>query len=202
VKTKLILLSLLAVSILQGSEHNSLGIFYPGSSKPLITVSPWDDATNEEIYIRTKNSFINQNQFPVGDFVYLITEMNNNFNIEVFKYNQQLKKYENPIKIELGLLDLDLQDCSYVVYNGGNGLKYDSLSLAADFINKVHKNKTPLAITYPISKKTEILPLIKDKKIHYIPCWSDAKEQLTTYGFAFGFLALVFYINPFNVLFT
>jgi hypothetical protein len=199
-KTKLIFLSLLVVSILQGSEHNSLGVFYPGSSKPLITVSPWDDATNEEISLRTKTSFINQKQFPVGNFVYLINEINNNFSIEVIKYNQQLNKYEKPIKIEHELLDLNLQDCSYVVYNGGKGLEYDSLSLGAEFINKLYENNIRCAINYPVNNKTEILPLIGDKKVHYHPCWNDIKEQLTAYGFTFWVLALVWYINPFNSL--
>ena len=74
-KIKIILLSLVTISIVQGSElpivpHNSLGVFYPGSSKPLIIVSPWD-ATNEEISRRTKMSFMNEKQFPVGNFVYL-----------------------------------------------------------------------------------------------------------------------------------
>lgn len=201
-KTKLTLLSLLAVSILQGAEHNSLGIFYPGSSKPLITVSPWDNTTNEEISLRTKISFINQKPFPMGNFVYLINETNNNFNVEVIKYNQQLNKYEKPIKVERDLLDLNLQDCSYVVYNGGKGLEYNSLSIGADFINKAYENKIPCVINYPVNKKIEILPLIRDKKVHYFPCWNDIKEQLTIYGCAFGFLALVWYISPFNALST
>jgi len=204
VKTKLTFLSLLAISTLQGSEHNSLGVFYPDSSKPLITVSPWDDATNEEISLRTKLSFINQKEFPVGNFVYLINETVNNFDIEVIKYNQQLNKYEKPIKVDRELLNLNLQNCSYVVYNGGKGLEYDSLSLGAEFINKVYENKTPCVINYPANKKTEMLPLIRDKQVHYFPCWNDIKERLTAYGCAFGCIALVWYVsNPFiDALFT
>ena len=201
-KIKIILLSLVTISILQGCENNSLGVFYPGSSKPLVTVVPWDFETNEEISLRTKMSFINEQQFPVGNFVYLVNETNNNFNVEVIEYNQQLQKYNNPRKIERELLDLNLQDCSYVVYNGGKELEYDSLSLRAEFINKVYANKVPCVINYPVNKKCEILPLIKNKNVHYFPSWNDMKEKMAAYGFAFGVLALVWYINPFNSLFT
>ena len=209
-KIKTILLSLVTISIVQGSElsilpHNSLGVFYPDDSKPLITAFPWDNATTEEISLRTKISCVNEKQFPVGNFVYLVNETNSNFNIEVIEYDQQLQKYNNSRKIDCELSKLNLQDCSYVVYNGGGGtgLGYDSLSLGAQFINRAYENKVPCVINYPTDKKPEILLFIKNKYVHYFPCWNDIKEKLTAYGFALGFLALVWHISPlFNPLFS
>src|SRR5688500_370837 len=169
---KIILLSVVTISILQGAELpisvcNSLGVFYQDPSKPLITTLPWDNATHEDISRRTALSFINEKRFPSGNFAYLINEINNTFHIEKVEYNQKSEKYNSPKKIESGLLDLDLQDCSFVVYNGGKRLEYDSLSLATQFISKAYENKVACVINYPTDKKTEILPLIKDKKVYY-----------------------------------
>lgn len=204
---KIMLLSLVMISILQGSEFsiqlcNSLGVFYEDSSKPLITASPWDNATHEDISRRTALSFISEKRFPSGNFAYLINEINNTFHIQKVEYNQQLQKYNNPRKIERELLDLNLQDCSFVVYNGGTGLESNALLLAAQFISKAYENKVPCVINYPTNKKSEILPLIKNKNVHYFSSWNDIKEKMTALGFAFGVLALIWYVNPLNSLFS
>jgi len=205
-KTKIILLSLLIIPLLQAAEdhylplYNSLGVFYPNTSKLLITVVPWDQ-THEEISLRTKNSFINAKPFPVGDFVYLINAKNNNFNVEIIEYNQQLKKYNNPKTIKHDSLELNLQNCSYIVYNADEQLEYDDLSLAANLINQANENKVRCVINYPENKKLAILPLIKNKTVHWIKSWNDTKELWIMSGGIFGLLALAWYINPFNFLF-
>lgn len=203
--TKLIFLSLLAVSILQGSEYNSsdflnnpLGVYDPGSSKPLISVVPWDGVTYQEMSRMVQFSFINQKQFPVGNSVYVIDEIDNGFNVERMKYNQQLKKYEDPEKVEHKSLDLDLRDCSFVVYNGGNGLGYSSLSLAADLINTLDAKKIRCVINHPTDKRAEIASLIRDKKVYSFSSLDDVKAQFVICGCVLGLLSLVWQIKFFN----
>jgi hypothetical protein len=194
VKIKLMIISLLMVSGLQGAQCNSLCVFYPNANKPLITVMPWDDATKEEIYTRTKNSFINGTQFPTGKFALLINENGNNFHVEKFEYSERLNQYEEPQLVKDDLLNVNLQDCSFVVYNGG-GSDYHSLSKAAKFINRVDAEKVPCVINYPVENRAAIWPLICNKKVYH---FASLKEHIGTMVCIVGVVALFWYTDVFG----
>jgi hypothetical protein len=180
-KIRLILISLIFVCGLSGSDKdcNTLGVFRPGSGKPLITVQYWDEVVGKVIDI-IKCRFI-QAVPPVKDKQRAHVIMQNGDQARVITYwfskddDRYNISYEKNQSYDLS--HLPWESCSHLVVIPDR-LNSKFLGTCASVINYAYSQGIATAIHCPkivdennrvvdSDKKEIINTLVGDKKVHF-----------------------------------
>jgi len=191
---------LMFVAGLQAAGHNTLGVYYPGQSEYTMSVVPWR-ATKEDMDFRVQVALMKEEKFPIGDWVCMISdEIDGKVKVTKYTYEDGMSRYvvlgspEN-----LDLKKLDLNNCSYVVYNmGGSNLNH--CVLGDEVLSKIYKKEIPCVVNYTDNKRAIVSTLMQGKNVKFFETWEDAKSKFFVYGVGFCALVFIYCIEPLTAI--